>query len=537
MNYIQGILKDRKLKEQQKLQTRHNNLYQNNQTYQQIYDEIDKISNNTLINDNIKNTLQKIKKKILLPSEEQILNLWSFVFGKNGTQCIVSNIALLPTDKDKTDIQNSLDTYLKKSLKDIVTALPLINRLCITVKEKTNTDKLSTLKNTLSVNPQGKTIPTDTECPLCISEFTDPVYTKCNHKFCKECIEDYIDNGGTTCPVCRQDLISAKSLNFGANKNRRSFKKHKPKTRKPRRSLKKRKSNTSKPKLSMKDFYNKYKNAENVTLGGLFNIYLIYNGGRLAYLSEIGDEGELETFKSLFPDLQYTSDSTGRTFIHIHPLSVENIDNDEYVAKILGFDCLGIPDSSQISYVISYFIDDDNFLTYICDDKNKIKNKTKFFQKFAGSGFKISSIISTKLPDDLIPNAILNDDRDFLNKHRTDFYNFLYNNNAGLFIDNYLEENVGRDVLDIMDICRNWLVFFALKELNFDPIQIFIPLSAEENEKYTYEIFNLMCKHEPKCIESYKFLDISENDPDVVEYNKKCKKIMKIYKEYKKNNT
>jgi hypothetical protein len=45
----------------------------------------------------------------------------------------------------------------------------------------------------------------EADCPICISEAKDPVKLKCDHIFCKKCIEDWAVKGNT-CPMCRDDM-------------------------------------------------------------------------------------------------------------------------------------------------------------------------------------------------------------------------------------------------------------------------------------------------------------------------------------------
>lgn len=42
-------------------------------------------------------------------------------------------------------------------------------------------------------------------CPVCLSEFSDPVSLRCQHTFCRECIKAYLatSNGTGQCPECR----------------------------------------------------------------------------------------------------------------------------------------------------------------------------------------------------------------------------------------------------------------------------------------------------------------------------------------------
>ena len=44
------------------------------------------------------------------------------------------------------------------------------------------------------------------QCPICCDEFTDPVITPCEHVFCRECVDEYLNRGTGACPVCRREL-------------------------------------------------------------------------------------------------------------------------------------------------------------------------------------------------------------------------------------------------------------------------------------------------------------------------------------------
>ncbi|XP_072309034.1 probable E3 ubiquitin-protein ligase DTX2, partial [Eucyclogobius newberryi] len=40
-------------------------------------------------------------------------------------------------------------------------------------------------------------------CPVCLDTFTNKTRLKCNHEFCKECLEQSIKSQGPVCPVCK----------------------------------------------------------------------------------------------------------------------------------------------------------------------------------------------------------------------------------------------------------------------------------------------------------------------------------------------
>ena len=43
------------------------------------------------------------------------------------------------------------------------------------------------------------------ECPICLSDFTNPVTTKCGHVFCRHCISEALQHS-SFCPTCKAVL-------------------------------------------------------------------------------------------------------------------------------------------------------------------------------------------------------------------------------------------------------------------------------------------------------------------------------------------
>lgn len=44
-------------------------------------------------------------------------------------------------------------------------------------------------------------------CPICLGPLSQEQYlTKCEHTFCKQCLDDWIKQNKNSCPNCRQDL-------------------------------------------------------------------------------------------------------------------------------------------------------------------------------------------------------------------------------------------------------------------------------------------------------------------------------------------
>ena len=51
----------------------------------------------------------------------------------------------------------------------------------------------------------------DLSCSICLNEKIDEEIlcnTNCDHNFCKECLQDWFNQGKNTCPICRQILQS-----------------------------------------------------------------------------------------------------------------------------------------------------------------------------------------------------------------------------------------------------------------------------------------------------------------------------------------
>uniref|UniRef100_A0A182K0I9 RING-type domain-containing protein n=1 Tax=Anopheles christyi TaxID=43041 RepID=A0A182K0I9_9DIPT len=48
----------------------------------------------------------------------------------------------------------------------------------------------------------------DTECPICLEDYTVPVIVNCGHSFCSTCIEECIKMAGLSlCPICKDTLV------------------------------------------------------------------------------------------------------------------------------------------------------------------------------------------------------------------------------------------------------------------------------------------------------------------------------------------
>jgi len=58
------------------------------------------------------------------------------------------------------------------------------------------------------------------KCSICLNiDIEDGIlcYTNCSHQFCKSCLDEWFNQGTTTCPMCRTDI---KYFNFQGSNNR-----------------------------------------------------------------------------------------------------------------------------------------------------------------------------------------------------------------------------------------------------------------------------------------------------------------------------
>lgn len=49
------------------------------------------------------------------------------------------------------------------------------------------------------------------DCPVCLKKVEDYIKTKCNHFFCKICLDKWLDIKNT-CPMCREELKDKNKL-------------------------------------------------------------------------------------------------------------------------------------------------------------------------------------------------------------------------------------------------------------------------------------------------------------------------------------
>jgi hypothetical protein len=106
----------------------------------------------------------------------------------------------------------------------------------------------------------------------------------------------------------------------------------------------------------------------------IFNLELVKDGARDAYLLEYSNLSNrdkiehsdlLKLIKKKYPELKHTTehvvnDKPFRTFIHLKNLSPirKGEDEDMWVGRMLGFECLGVPSKDIIGYGVHITIND-----------------------------------------------------------------------------------------------------------------------------------------------------------------------------------
>ena len=67
-----------------------------------------------------------------------------------------------------------------------------------------------------SLQSEVETLKSLVKCPICLETMINPVRTKCDHGFCKLCLEKWISEKGkrgkVICPSCQADGVTKRSL-------------------------------------------------------------------------------------------------------------------------------------------------------------------------------------------------------------------------------------------------------------------------------------------------------------------------------------
>ena len=266
----------------------------------------------------------------------------------------------------------------------------------------------------------------------------------------------------------------------------------------------------------------------------LFNLFLVLEGGRLSTLIEITDlptnHAPVEYFNTitkLFPEFVYTVEHEingmpWRFFASLTKLDPKEKygNHDLWVATMLEFNCLGIPQPNNERYVLHYSIKSSesahyvNFYSEICDTLENIKSKKlKFYRIARKLGWKMKEIIETIFPDNIWLLAVINkgsynNNADWLKTHYNEFLEFV--ESMGLL---YMD-GIGIDKLFIN--YYNWIIFTLIR-IEYDPFSIMYPLTNSESDTLTILDKTSFSGHSDP-IEGFKTIVKSDFVKDKIKY-------------------
>ena len=139
------------------------------------------------------------------------------------------------------------------------------------------------------------------ECAICLSEIENMTTTDCNHSYCKQCIDDCLDNK-PECPLCRKNIKYIKN-----NKETIRVVRY---------------ANASNNRLINPDtfmyYYSRYKAYKiSFTLSLLYSLYNLYRIGEMNYIIDeknkkltecINNNTELKNLDDSFANVQIVMD-------------------------------------------------------------------------------------------------------------------------------------------------------------------------------------------------------------------------------------
>lgn len=255
----------------------------------------------------------------------------------------------------------------------------------------------------------------------------------------------------------------------------------------------------------------------------LFNLLLVKKNARLAYLLEVSNfpmidsEELIKIIKTKYPEFIYTIEheiggNPHRIFIHINSLIPKgDMEHDIWVAKNLGFSCLGIPDENNIRYSVHYTINNKVFYAEICPTKELIINKIPLFKPVAKElDWTLNETIEKIFPRDIwLKKLIIDVDYDWLLANANNFVEFLLGFGFSYIQEIIKDFKTNHDGIEyLLKDKFNLLLFTTIRsQRDRDPFSIFWPLSVEMSQYF-------------EEIEKEQF--IKENEPIIAFENVEC---------------
>lgn len=296
----------------------------------------------------------------------------------------------------------------------------------------------------------------------------------------------------------------------------------------------------------------------------LFNLLLVKNGLRPAYLLEVANyrhikpDKLLSLIKSIYPEFNYTTEyeidqKPHRIFIHLKPLTVKEEGviggklYQQWIAENLGFHCKGIPGRNIDRISISYILNIKNekpigIYDEICpkDNYNEkyFNDKLLMFNELAEKlGWSVTMSINDMLANrpEYLLNLLLTNKLKEGSEEEVELVTMLRGHGLVSIYENIVKGNYTFNDL-LMD---KRLLLFKLLQLIWEPESVFWPLSTDTSaslRQVETEIFSTLEIDPLTLFKQYEKTDIMKSimsgEPEKMRiYKSKRDKMISQYKE------
>ena len=226
----------------------------------------------------------------------------------------------------------------------------------------------------------------------------------------------------------------------------------------------------------------------------LFNLFLVKNNARPAFLLEVANHPDLDptelfdVVRDTYNEFQYTIESeidgeVRRVFFHTRPLTPKGDDHDIWVAENLGFLCHGIPSRSIERVAVYYYLtvegENFEFYTEICPkegfNRDHFDDKQKRFNELASlKGWSVLMEIEKLKIDEEVYYLDLLLTNKLESKDRWAVVNVLQSYAVAFSIER------GDYTVDDLLANKKFLLFMILRAFSeYDPFEHLYPLSIK----------------------------------------------------------
>ena len=233
----------------------------------------------------------------------------------------------------------------------------------------------------------------------------------------------------------------------------------------------------------------------------IFNLFLVSQGARRSYLFEASNHSQFDTFmlldeiKQTYPEFKYLVETQinyipHRVFFFINDLLPfkKGEAHDDWLARNLGFNCIGIPSQDAIKYSLHYYLsngkDEISFYSEVCPSLDSIKSKKEIFEPLANSiGYNLIEKILSQKPISIWLKAVSNmgefdGNINWLTDNASDFVEEL----IGSGLEHIIDKNKDH-LTNVIELLRNnykYLLFTTIRLSKNCPFLAFAPYRTEE---------------------------------------------------------